>query len=72
MPNTSRKSASLNNVVETKQDSKLVSFDQNDWKQLQQIFKRINFLKDEIKYLKSVLESSNLNLAAVKTENAKL
>ena len=72
MPNTSRKSASLNNVVESKQDSKLVSFDQNDRKQLQQIYKTINFLKDVIKYLKSVLESSNLNLAAVKTENAKL
>ena len=29
-------------------------------------------MKDEIKYLKSELECSNLNLAIVKTENAKL
>ena len=72
MPNTARKSTGANKVTEHRQESKLVSFDQNDRKQLQQIYKTVNFLKDEIKYLKSELECSNLNLAIVKTENAKL
>ena len=72
MPNTARKSTGANKVIERRQESKLVSFDQNDRKQLQQIYETVNFLKDEIKYLKSELECSNLNLAIVKTENAKL
>ena len=72
MPNTARKSTGANKVVERKQESKLVSFDQNDRKQLQQIHETVNFLKDEINYLKSELECNNLNLTIVKTENAKL
>ena len=56
----------------SKQATKLVSFDQNDRKHIQQTYKTVNFLKDEITYLKSELECSNLNLAIVKTENAKL
>ena len=54
------------------QESKLVSFDQNDRKQLQQIHETANFLKDEIKNQKSELKCSDLNLALVKTENVKL
>ena len=72
MPNTARKSTGANKVTERRHESKLVSFDQNDRKQLQQIYETVNFLKDEIKYLKSELECSNLNLSIVKTENAKL
>ena len=50
MPNTARKSTGANKVIERRQESKLVSFDQNDRKQLQQIYETVNFLKDEIKY----------------------
>ena len=72
MPNTATKSTGANRDVKCRQESKSVSFDQNDRKQLQQIYERVNFLKDEIKYLKSELQCSNLNLAIVKTENVKL
>ena len=72
MPNIFRKNKGANKVVESKQEKKLVSFDQNNRKQVQQIYETTKFLKDEIKHLQSDPECSKLNLVFVEIENAKL
>lgn len=66
-----RKSTNGKSAV-LRQQSDNLTFNENDRKQLQEIYETVKLLKDEIQYLKSELEVSNTNLTIVKSENAQL